>query len=291
MDSYCRRMHVAALSIAETTDYTRGFFSSSDAGEADNIIMLYRWPGRKIPPSASRLYHKRYVLTFNLNGHGAACINEKTVEMPVGSALLIFPFQLHYYMVDQEDFNWLVITFDSGSAVLAALMNRSVPLTSVSRRLIARMLELYVGLQQRNVVEDVMLLKYYLNVLLLELCRSAGKTAAVAESDDNTVTLIERINGYIYAHLARPELSLREIAAENGISVGYLCVLFRKKLTCGPGEYIREARINRAISMLRSGDRMVAEVAEQCGFSSAAVFCRCFRRMTGCSPREYPFST
>ena len=52
-------------------------------------------------------------------------------------------------------------------------------------------------------------------------------------------------------------------------------------------KYIRDIRIKQAQKLLDQRETQIAEIAERTGFSSPAVFSRCFRREVGLSPSEY----
>ena len=99
--------------------------------------------------------------------------------------------------------------------------------------------------------------------------------------------MFEQLNGYIFRHLSDPELSLEELAAKHYISPALLHLIFRQMAGCTPGKYIRDIRIKQAQKLLDQRETQIAEIAERTGFSSPAVFSRCFRREVGLSPSEY----
>ena len=92
-----------------------------------------------------------------------------------------------------------------------------------------------------------------------------------------------RISGGI----ADPALSVAALSDEFGISIPSMYLLFHSLVGCNPGEYIRTLRIKRAIKLLNANNMLIAEVAGESGFTSQAVFSRCFRKVVGCSPSEY----
>ena len=52
-------------------------------------------------------------------------------------------------------------------------------------------------------------------------------------------------------------------------------------------EYVNELRVGRACQLLAEEQLKVTDLALQCGFQNLANFNRCFRRITGMTPREY----
>ncbi len=246
-----------------------------------NIQLLHRWPGRKIYEQG--LYHCRYVLTVNLAGDGETSVNGRSFPLPEGYAALVYPYQAHAYWTDQNRFDWLVVTFESAREI-PKLRYRSTRVAERLLPLLSRLLELFL----EN--GPPALLQCYLAGLLIELEMSPDFLDVTAPHPPagSRAELFEAVNGYIYNHLADPGLSLKEIARVHHCSLSGLRLLFRDSVGCSPGRHIRVCRIREAGRLLRNGEFLIEEIADRTGFSSPAVFSRCFRRETGCAPSEYP---
>ncbi len=55
-----------------------------------------------------------------------------------------------------------------------------------------------------------------------------------------------------------------------------------------PNEYLRNARLKKAIELMKNNDRItVSEIAYQTGFSDPAYFSRCFKNIYGMTPSQY----
>lgn len=91
---------------------------------------------------------------------------------------------------------------------------------------------------------------------------------------------------FIRANLAEG-LSVADVARSIGISGAHLHHLFRAHLARTPHGFILEERFRKACHLLRGTRLQSKEIAYQCGFRDAAEFSRSFRRLAGCSPREY----
>lgn len=60
-----------------------------------------------------------------------------------------------------------------------------------------------------------------------------------------------------------------------------------KQLTgASPADYVKNARLNRAATLIRQGLRIV-EVFTQTGFTSSSYFAKCFKAKFGMLPKEY----
>lgn len=98
--------------------------------------------------------------------------------------------------------------------------------------------------------------------------------------------VITNVQKYINSHITE-RLTLNEVAGVFGLSPNYLSILFKKSCQIGFSEYISQAKIARAKTMLLEQDMKVYEVADRLGFESAFYFSKVFKKVEGISPREY----
>ena len=92
---------------------------------------------------------------------------------------------------------------------------------------------------------------------------------------------------YLDDHICDTELRVSELAALYGCSEVYFRGEFRKCYHTSPLEYIKKSRIEIACRLLETQLYSITEVAMQAGFDSISYFSAEFRRMMGCSPRDY----
>jgi LacI family transcriptional regulator len=91
---------------------------------------------------------------------------------------------------------------------------------------------------------------------------------------------------YIRNHLAQP-LKVGAIAAELAVRRRVLEQKFRALLGRSLLDEIRRVRIDRVKELLAGTDLLVAEVAEQAGFSTPQRMATVFRQLTGLAPGDY----
>lgn len=82
-------------------------------------------------------------------------------------------------------------------------------------------------------------------------------------------------------------LTADDIAAAGGVSARECQRIFSELLGQTPGEALLERRVSVARSLLAYSDEPVASIALACGFSDQGYFSRQFKRVCGCTPREY----
>lgn len=85
---------------------------------------------------------------------------------------------------------------------------------------------------------------------------------------------------------AKP-LRIQQLAEDSGLSVSQFERLMRSMIQITPSQYLIRQRVEAAAVMLRDGDKNIAAVAMDCGFSDQPSFCKQFKRITGLSPLKY----
>lgn len=98
--------------------------------------------------------------------------------------------------------------------------------------------------------------------------------------------IIRQIKSYIQASLGQ-RLTLNNVAAVFGFSPNYLSQLFARQAGCTFVEYVNGEKIRAAKEMMRGENVKVYEIAERLGFENAFYFSKVFKKIEGCSPREY----
>ena len=82
-------------------------------------------------------------------------------------------------------------------------------------------------------------------------------------------------------------IGIPELMKVTSMSESTLRRHFRKAFGAGPSEYIRKFRLNVAAGLLLNTAYSIKEISQMCGFSHFSYFCKMFRQVYLCSPREY----
>lgn len=93
-----------------------------------------------------------------------------------------------------------------------------------------------------------------------------------------------RFADIIAERLSNPNLTVDEIASELSLSQSQLTRKIKALTNYTPVEIIRNMRLQRAVTLLRSTEKTVSEIAYECGFTSLAYFSRCYKDAFGESP-------
>ena len=84
--------------------------------------------------------------------------------------------------------------------------------------------------------------------------------------------------------------SLDEAAGACALSPSRFSEIFRHSLGVSYGKFALRARLAAAAKELKSGNEVIEEVAEKWGFFDGSHFCHAFKKLYGCSPRQYQAS-
>jgi YesN/AraC family two-component response regulator len=82
-------------------------------------------------------------------------------------------------------------------------------------------------------------------------------------------------------------ISTIDIAEHVRLSRSYISDLYGKETDESLSEALTRIRINKAKAMLRKSELKIYEIAEAVGFLDAKVFAKAFKRLEGCTPREF----
>lgn len=96
--------------------------------------------------------------------------------------------------------------------------------------------------------------------------------------------------GHVLAYLRHhctDEVDIDEVARQSGYSPKTFNRIFRQATATTPHQYLVQLRISAAMSLLRTTEDSITDIAFASGFNDSNYFSSCFSKMTGCSPTEY----
>ena len=94
-----------------------------------------------------------------------------------------------------------------------------------------------------------------------------------------TITLI--------AYDLTADLSLKSIASQLSISPTYLSALFRKECGVTLTDYVNSKRVEHAIFLLNTTDKLINTISCECGIQDTNYFIKLFKKNTGITPTKY----
>lgn len=92
------------------------------------------------------------------------------------------------------------------------------------------------------------------------------------------------IEEYIRTHLS---CDIQDLLREFNVSRNQLYSIFKNYFNTTPHEYIKEKKINKALTLLENTKLPVNEIAVKCGIPDYNYFSKVFKKTVGISPTEY----
>lgn len=100
------------------------------------------------------------------------------------------------------------------------------------------------------------------------------------------ITYVNALKRHIAANISKP-LPLGELADHVGLSVGYMCVIFKKITGMTIVAYINKQRVDRMKSLMTDLNLSVKEACRQVGISDPAYASRLFKKIERQTIKDY----
>lgn len=82
-------------------------------------------------------------------------------------------------------------------------------------------------------------------------------------------------------------ISLNDLATAANVYPTTISKHFPKYISCTLGEYRRRLKIEKSLSLIKTTNQSLTEIAYQCGFHDQSHFTRTFKHLTDFLPRQY----
>ncbi len=241
--------------------------------------------------SANRATAAPVAVVFHSYGRGAISVGQQTCEFADGD-ISVCDLQTAWSMTLREDFEILLLELPR-EQLLGRLGHNRFRLPAVlgptmaaaaTRPVMRTLADNFGVLEQADLATA--------EVAVTELV--AGALHGETQSDTETITQVQaahlrRIDAAIEAQLGNPNLTIADIARQNGLSQRYLQRLFECQDTTFSA-YVRERRLERCCGDLidpKYADQSIAKISHRWGFSDQAHFSRIFSATYGISPRDF----
>lgn len=155
-----------------------------------------------------------------------------------------------------------------------------VVITSICLRMVyiwnkkEELLQAYLRLQER--------------VSAVETAQSPHSAQLVAPGlSSSDEKFLSRLRAFVEAHIDDSSTMVDDMADAMGMSRSSLNQRMHKLFNVSPADFLREARLRHACTLLQTTDMTSKEVAFACGFNDPKYFGKCFKQATGKTPTEW----
>lgn len=121
---------------------------------------------------------------------------------------------------------------------------------------------------------------------MLDKAAERQENNIIPEHVDKETAAVVNVIIYINSNY-RTIKSIDEIAQACFISKSYLCHIFKKEYDMTVMEYLKRVRIRHACEFLATSDKTFTLIATKLGFADISHFTKNFKKIMGCTPREY----
>lgn len=225
-----------------------------------------------------------------LRGEGWVKSSSRARTIRAGDLIWLRAHKAHSYGSSSDDpwtIGWVHFTGEEADAwsKLVGFENESVSiLNDASAEGIAalKIEQIYLILESGYAIPDL------INASLM-LRNALSLAAQAVRTGRSTRSASERI-GAVRDHLRESYTQphrLDALATVAGLSVPHFCTLFRRLTGYAPIDFLIRQRIQAACRLLDTTNQSIAAIAAEVGYEDPYYFTRCFRRVTGSSPRAY----
>ena len=144
--------------------------------------------------------------------------------------------------------------------------------------------KMYLESYNRYSEYDSMLFSCF-GMLFANICRYYTYTYELLGENEEKNEKINKITDYIKLHYKT--ITLTELSQQFGYSLEYLSKLIRNETGKTFTDYVVEARMYQAVSLLGSTNLSIQEISSQVGYYNTENFNRMFRKTYMCSPSQY----
>lgn len=229
------------------------------------------------------------IFQYTISGLGYMEVDNRTVPLPPGTGFLVkIPSKHRYYYQERQEpweILWLNLRGDEANRIWDLVTGREGPVIhrEPDSPVITGLRELLDHIATGKTTDKYLLsaMVYQWMLLLVQTSRAIGKDISA-----HSTTVIQRAKQYLKEHYAQP-LTLDMLAEHCGINKYHLCRLFQRSEQTSPLAYLRDRRIEAALSLLRTTELPVQEVGRRCGFDSPSYFGKVFQQYMSMTPKEY----
>lgn len=109
---------------------------------------------------------------------------------------------------------------------------------------------------------------------------------SVGDKPHKEIPIVNRVKALIQNNL-QDDISVKGIAEKLGVSMYYMCHLFKQETGITIIDYKKEMRIIKAKNLLVNTDKKITDIAQECGFGGDSYFGKVFAEHELVSPSQY----
>lgn len=235
-----------------------------------------------------RSSHDSFLLLYTVGGCGQAKTGSRSFTLDEGQAAVIDCHKYHSYSPRSGvwDFFWVHFKGISVHTMLDILYpagEDSITLKDCSA-FGSRLAEILAHTGTADISGSISLSSAIHELFCMLINSAMANEQGIRKSDYNKD--IEAAVNFIKTNYAA-SISIDDMIHELHVSKYHFIRLFNRTMGVTPYSYLTAFRINMAKTLLRTTDKAVSAIAEECGFLDTSNFISQFKKRTGQKPTEY----
>lgn len=232
--------------------------------------------------------HGSYLLLYTVNGCGILTTDATEITLAKNHAIVINCRKYHKYrsLSDSWEFFWIHFNGSAAETFFALLYPDKVADITIKEPELFR--DRLLSVLQKTILSglsDSLALSMELHGLFCCLVNSS-----LQEVSGNSGILrnefISAALDYIKDNYSRT-ITIDDMISGIPVSKYYFIRLFRRIMGVTPYSYLTAYRITISKMLLRTTEKPISEIAEECGFSDPGNFICHFKKRTGQKPLQY----
>ncbi len=254
----------------------------------------------RISSASEDAFHPEIEIKLFYDGDSIQTIGSRTIVASAGDITIANPYEVHanietdlhkgrYYlvMIDLDFFNNTgLIEFDLRNLLVAdgAAFNNHIKNNERLNQILLRVIE--EANEQKEYYQSIIrnLMAEFFSLLLRDELYN-GNPRLLTAKEIKKASLVAPAITKIFKDYNKT-ISIDELAKLCHLSKFYFCRVFKEVTGDTPSNYIIHHRIYIAKAMLKDKSKSIQQVATLCGYNDISYFYRCYKKITGSTPRK-----
>lgn len=251
------------------------------------------------------LHRHNYIeFIFVIEGTGVEEINGTSYPLEQGTLSVILPFQHHKIMVDEKEslkYYCVAVSMDflMYNAAMTKFFSEMLELFNRNKALFRFEENAYQSLlaSLENMLSEYGFkkpwwketIKANLTTIFVSLHREIQETKFQTKQELGVIDkdqLIWEIIQYVYSHFEE-EISLKQLSTKFNLNGTYISSRIKEVTGQNYYDFLTDLRLRHAISLIRSSDMKLMDIAQVSGYHSYRSFVRAFHKSYRKSPYEF----
>lgn len=231
-------------------------------------------------------WHEEIELIYVTEGAGYGHNNSEKIHLEKGDVFVANSGEVHSFGSDDiMKYHCIIISEKF-------LRKNGIDITKVNFCHFIRDKEIAGSFEEINSVlkkENDFLALYFRTAILRLFCKMAenyvADTSTLPYYNSRIINSVKGVINYIHENF-KEKIKIEEILEESGFSRAYFSREFKKITGNSIVDYINFVRCSRTEELISTGDYIISEAAEMCGFSSMSYFSKTYKKFMGRLPSE-----